>query len=181
VFVPRPETEQLTGWALERIAGLDGPLVVDLGSGSGMDSFIAALKVQPAGRVIGIDMTDAMLAKARANAALVGATNLELRQAAAEALPVPDASFDLVLASLSLTLWLDQAAGAAELARVVSDNGKVVVVETKAPQLSGRKRVHGVKDMRRLLESAGLEVERVETLHRSPVGVSLAHAFIASP
>ena len=102
-------------------------------------------------------------------------------RAAAEALPLTDASFDLVIASLSLTLWADQRAGAAELARVVSDNGKVVVVELRKAQVTGRNRVHGVKETTALLEAAGLGVERVETVHRSAVGAPLAHAFIASP
>ena len=106
---------------------------------------------------------------------------LTVVRGAAESIPLPDASFDLVLATLSFGLWLDQRAGAAELARVVSDNGKVIVVEAKKTQTSGRHRAHSVKDISRLLESAGLEVERVENVHRSPVGVSVAHAFIAVP
>jgi ubiquinone/menaquinone biosynthesis C-methylase UbiE len=106
---------------------------------------------------------------------------LSFVRGAAEALPLPDASFDLVLASLSFGLWLDQKTGLAELARVVSDNGKVIVVEPKRPQTSGRHRVHGVKGITALLESVGLGIERVQTVHRSVTGVSLAHAFIAFP
>jgi SAM-dependent methyltransferase len=106
---------------------------------------------------------------------------LSVVQAAAEALPFPSGSFDLVIASLSLTLWMDQAAGAVELARVVSDNGRVVIIEGRKPQLSGRNRVHGAKELTRLLESAGLKVERVQTVLRSATKVSLAHAFIAAP
>jgi hypothetical protein len=64
---------------------------------------------------------------------------------------------------------------------VVSDNGKVIVVETTKPQSSGRHRAHTVKDITALLESAGLAIERVENVHRSLLGVSLAHAFIAFP
>jgi SAM-dependent methyltransferase len=106
---------------------------------------------------------------------------LSVVRAAAEALPLPDASFDLVIASLSLTLWADERAGAAELARVVSDNGKVIVVELRKAQLTGRNRVSGVKEITALLEAEGLGVERVETVHRSAVGAASAHAFIASP
>ena len=62
----------------------------------------------------------------------------------------------------------------------MSDNGRVVVVETRKPQLSGRNRVHGVKEISKLLEAVGLVVERVETVHRSATQVSLAHAFIAA-
>ena len=106
---------------------------------------------------------------------------LSVVRGAAEALPLPDASFDLVIASLSLTLWADERAGAAELSRVVSDNGKVIVVELRKAQLTGRNRVSGVKEISALLEAQGLDVERVETVHRSPLGAPLAHAFIASP
>jgi ubiquinone/menaquinone biosynthesis C-methylase UbiE len=106
---------------------------------------------------------------------------LSVVRGAAEALPLPDASFDLVLATLSLGVWLDQQAGVAELARVVADNGRVIVVETKKPQSSGRHRAQSVKDITGLLESAGLTMQRVENVHRSLTGVSLAHAFIALP
>ncbi|MGH2371142.1 MAG: methyltransferase domain-containing protein, partial [Chloroflexota bacterium] len=72
-----------------------GETVVEVGSGAGLDALIAAGQVGPSGRVIGMDMTPAMLAKARANAALVGRTNVEFREGLAEALPVPDGSADV--------------------------------------------------------------------------------------
>src|ERR1700760_4039130 len=71
-----------------------GEVVVDLGSGGGLDVFLAAQKVGPAGRAIGIDMTPAMIERARANAEAGGYANVEFHQATIEAIPLPDASVD---------------------------------------------------------------------------------------
>jgi len=76
-----------------------GDVVLDLGSGGGIDCFLAAKRVGPAGRVIGIDMTDAMLLRARANAARLSAANVEFRKGHIEALPVDDGSIDLVISN----------------------------------------------------------------------------------
>jgi SAM-dependent methyltransferase len=186
----RPRSTYPTGKApawreklIERIADvavatMPLPLrVLDVGCGDGQLLAELILRVPYAELYVGLDpRTDAVSEELRARE-----PRLSVVRGAAEALPLPDASFDLVLATLSLGLWLDQKAGAAELARVVSDNGRVIVVEAKKTQTSGRHRAHSVKDITKLLESVGLEVERVENVHRSPVGVSLAHAFIAFP
>ncbi len=101
--------------------------VVDLGSGSGMDSFIAALKVGPRGRVIGVDMTDEMLALARKNAAARGATNVEFREGRLEALPVEDGTVDLVISNCVVNLVPDKAAAFREMARVLKPGGTISV------------------------------------------------------
>ena len=74
-----------------------GEVVVDLGSGAGMDSFLAARQVGETGRVIGIDMTDAMLEKARENALKAGFDNVEFRKGIIEELPIEDESVDVIL------------------------------------------------------------------------------------
>src|SRR5215467_8657715 len=95
--VPESAVESFAGianpWKLGRLA--TGERVLDLGSGAGTDSLIAAQMVGPEGQVTGIDMTPAMLAKARAAAAEMGATNLEFIEAEAERLPFAEESFDV--------------------------------------------------------------------------------------
>jgi SAM-dependent methyltransferase len=81
-----------------------GETVLDLGSGAGFDCFLAAQRIGPTGRVVGVDMTPEMIAKARANAARGGYTNVEFRQGEIEALPVEDASIDVVISNCVLNL-----------------------------------------------------------------------------
>jgi SAM-dependent methyltransferase len=96
-----------------------GERVVDVGSGAGIDSLIAAKMVGPTGQVIGVDMTPAMLNKARRAAAEAGLTNVEFREGYAEALPVPDGWADVVISNGVLNLMLDKAAALGEMARVL--------------------------------------------------------------
>src|SRR4051794_18762614 len=85
-----------------------GDVVLDLGSGAGFDVLLAARKVGPLGRAIGVDMTDAMLDKARANAVKAGLANVEFRKGEIEALPVDDASVDVVISNCVLNLVPDK-------------------------------------------------------------------------
>src|SRR5579885_897279 len=80
-----------------------GEVVVDLGSGAGFDCFLAARRVGPRGRVIGVDMTHEMLAKARANAAAIGAENVEFRLGEIEHLPIADDTADVILSNCVIT------------------------------------------------------------------------------
>jgi arsenite methyltransferase len=80
-----------------------GDTVLDLGAGGGIDCFLAAKRAGPDGRVIGVDMTEAMLERARANAARLNAANVEFRQGQIEALPLPDASVDVVISNNKIT------------------------------------------------------------------------------
>jgi SAM-dependent methyltransferase len=96
-----------------------GERVVDVGSGAGIDSLIAAKMVGPTGQVIGVDMTPAMLSKARRAAAEAELTNVEFREGYAEALPVPDGWADVVISNGVLNLMPDKAAALGEMARVL--------------------------------------------------------------
>ena len=80
-----------------------GETVLDLGSGAGFDCFLASSKVGPTGRVIGVDMTDAMLEKARANAERAGVSNVEFRKGEIESLPVEEDSIDVVISNCVLS------------------------------------------------------------------------------
>ncbi|HEX2172645.1 MAG TPA: methyltransferase domain-containing protein [Dehalococcoidia bacterium] len=106
-----------------------GETVVDLGSGAGLDTLLAAQQVGPTGRVIGVDMTEAMLAKARANAALLGATNVEFRKGYLEQLPVEDASVDVVISNGVINLCPDKEAVWREVARVLKPGGRVQIAD----------------------------------------------------
>jgi SAM-dependent methyltransferase len=102
-----------------------GEVVVDLGSGGGLDVFLAARKVGPTGRAIGIDMTPEMLARARLGAEQQGLTNVEFHEATIDALPLPDASVDCVISNCVINLAPDKAAVFREVARVLKPGGRL--------------------------------------------------------
>jgi len=106
-----------------------GEVVVDLGCGGGLDVFLAAEKVGPAGRVIGIDMTEEMLDRARRNAARGRQgrpyTNVEFHQATIDALPLPDQSVDCVISNCVINLAPDKPAVFREIARVLKPGGRL--------------------------------------------------------
>ena len=101
--------------------------VVDIGCGAGIDSLIAARMVGPQGRVVGVDMTPAMLARAGASAASIGATNVEFRRGFAESLPVPDEWADVVISNGVMNLFPDKVAGLAEMVRVLKPAGRIQI------------------------------------------------------
>lgn len=104
-----------------------GEVVVDLGCGGGLDVLLAAPKVGPTGKAIGIDMTPEMLELARANAKRAGAENVEFHQATIDALPLPDASADCVISNCVINLAPDKPAVFAEVARVLKPGGRLAV------------------------------------------------------
>ena len=106
-----------------------GERVLDLGSGAGTDSLVAAQMVGPEGSVTGIDMTREMLAKARAAAEELGAGNVEFVETEAEALPFPDASFDVVISNGVIDLIPDKDAVFAELHRVLAPGGRIQLAD----------------------------------------------------
>jgi len=120
-----------------------GERVVDVGCGAGIDSFIAAHMVGPSGQVIGVDMTPAMLAKARRGAAEADVTQIEFREGLGEALPVDDGWADVVISNGVLNLMPDKPAALQEMARVLKPGGRLqiadILVQKPVPDSAKRK------------------------------------------
>jgi SAM-dependent methyltransferase len=106
-----------------------GERVVDVGSGAGLDSLIAARMVGPEGRVIGVDMTDAMLQRAEASGTEEGLPNVTFRKGFGEELPVPDGWADVVISNGAFNLMPDKLAAAREMARVLRPGGRLQIAD----------------------------------------------------
>ena len=127
--------ELLPDEAVESFAGVANPFalrnlskgerVVDVGSGAGFDSFVAANQVGPGGKVIGVDMTEEMLGKSRTTAAKLGLANVEFRQGLAEDLPVEDGWADVVISNGVINLCADKKAVLSEIFRVLRPGGRL--------------------------------------------------------
>lgn len=139
--------------AIESFAGTGNPFsmgelnpgehVVDVGSGAGIDSFIAAAMVGSQGRVVGVDMTPAMLEKAEAAREEAGADNVEFREGFGEALPVADNWADVIVSNGVLNLMPDKAGALSEMARVLKRGGRLqiadIVVQKAVPDSAKEK------------------------------------------
>jgi SAM-dependent methyltransferase len=104
-----------------------GEVVLDLGCGGGLDVFLAAQKVGPTGKAIGIDMTPQMIELARKNAARAGVANVEFHLASIDNLPLPDSSVDIVISNCVINLAPDKQKVFREIARVLKPGGRVAV------------------------------------------------------
>jgi arsenite methyltransferase len=153
----------------------EGEVVLDLGSGGGIDVILSARRVGPAGRAIGVDMTDEMLDLARRNAAAAGVPNVEFRKGEIEALPLADAEADVVISNCVINLSADKPRVLAEAFRVLRPGGRFavsdVVVRGELPAAARRSLelwagcVVGAlqeEEYRRLLGVAGFEAVEIE-------------------
>ncbi len=104
-----------------------GEVVLDLGSGGGIDVLLSARRVGPSGKAYGLDMTDEMLALARENQRKAGVTNVEFRKGEIEAIPLPDASVDVIISNCVINLSLDKDRALTEAFRVLKPGGRFAV------------------------------------------------------
>ena len=157
-----------------------GETVLDLGSGAGIDCFLAARQVTSKGRVIGVDMTASMIAKARENAARVDLENVEFRLGEIEHLPVADASIDVIISNCVINLSPDKPAVYREAFRVLKRGGRlaisdVVALDELPPEVKDDMELLGscvsgaatIPELTDLLGEVGFDEIRIDTAHES--------------
>lgn len=110
----------------------EGETVLDLGSGGGIDVLLSARRVGPTGKAYGLDMTDEMLALARRNAVEAGATNVEFVKGHIEAIPLPDATVDVIISNCVINLSVDKSAVMAQMHRVLVPGGRIGISDVVA-------------------------------------------------
>jgi arsenite methyltransferase len=182
---PTSELDQLPAEAIESFAGVghhlaladlrSGDRVVDLGSGSGMDVFLAARQVGSDGEVVGVDMTDAQLAKSRRLADRDGYTNTKFEKGYIEQAPVADGSATVVISNGVINLCSDKAAVFREIARILEPGGRMAISDIVTERQLTEAIVCDVNlwasciggamqqdDYRHAIEGAGLSVDTVQ-------------------
>lgn len=165
----------------QAIANLQtGETVLDLGSGAGFDCFLAARAVGPTGRVIGVDMTEAMLRKARRNADKTGIANVEFRKGEIEHLPVNDRTVDVIISNCVVNLSPEKAIVLRETFRVLKPGGRLAISDVVAVrpmpdairndqdlQCACIGGAAPVEDLRQMLQGAGFEKIRISLRQES--------------
>ena len=167
----------------------EGDVVLDLGSGGGIDVLLSARRVGPTGLAYGLDMTDEMLELARSNAAKAQATNVHFLKGQIEAIPLPDESVDVVVSNCVINLSTDKPSVFREIARVLRPGGRVGVSDiVSADRLSPEERAErgsyvgciagalSVGEYERGLREAGLEDVSIEPTH--PVADGMHSAIV---
>jgi len=147
-----------------------GETVIDLGSGAGMDAFLAARQVGPGGRVIGVDMTDAMLDKARENAGKIGATNVEFRKGQIEDLPVEDESVDAIVSNCVINLSPEKDRVFREAFRVLRPGGRMMISDLVLERPIPPEIMSTVDAYLGCVGGASLRAEYLETIEKAGFG-----------
>lgn len=178
------------GNPLEFASIREGDTVLDLGSGAGIELLLAAPKVGPAGRVIGVDMTDEMIERARANITSAGFDNVEVRKGLIEDLPVDSGSVDWLLSNCVINLSPDKPKVFSEISRVIKAGGRMsisdIVVEEIPESFRANKALYGVCVAGAISEQAYVDglcaagMEDVEVTARLIYDESTLAALIAS-
>jgi SAM-dependent methyltransferase len=106
-----------------------GETVLDIGCGAGVDTLVAARRVGPQGRVVGVDATAEIIARAQANLALTGLANVSFEVASAEALPLPDGEFEVVISNGVFNLLIDKEQALSESRRVLKPGGRLMLAD----------------------------------------------------
>ena len=165
----------------------EGEVVLDLGSGGGIDVILSGKRVGPSGTAYGLDMTDEMLALARRNALEAGATNVHFLKGVIEEIPLPAASVDVVISTRVINLSIDKPAVLTEIARVLKPGGRIGISDIVAEdRLSSEARAErgsyvgciagalSKGEYEAGLEAAGFEDVRVEFTHEVADGMHAA-------
>jgi SAM-dependent methyltransferase len=144
-----------------------GETVVDLGSGAGMDAFLAAKQVGPGGRVIGVDMTDAMLDKARENARKTGATNVEFRKGQIEELPIENESVDAIISNCVINLSPEKDRVFREAFRVLRPGGRIMISDLVLERPLPPELIGSIDAYLGCVGGASLRAEYLETIEKA--------------
>lgn len=140
--IPESSVESMAGTGNPFLVGEinEGERIVDIGCGAGFDSLVAALKVGPTGKVVGVDLTPEMVAKARQGAVQMGLKNVDFRIGVAESLPVPSGWADVVISNGVVNLVPDKIGLFKEMYRVLKPGGRLqigdIIVQEEVPQES---------------------------------------------